>query len=241
MHLTRQSDYAIRLVSYLCKLPYGEVVRTTEIQLGEDIPRKYLPSIIRTLARSEIVRTLRGSSGGLSLARPPEEITLREVIEAIEGPISLMHCMKGPSECTLADNCDFLTALGDVQQVMVDHLERTTFADMSHARKVTEKIAAEKMTSKAAVQIGTLDVPFSTSTASTKKLPMVERSNIEHLKDMPKSTKSSGLSPPIESEVSADDKRALSLLNLSLQSLATELEALADGVAEARSITQRPE
>ncbi len=131
MHLTRQSDYGVRAVLYLASLPYGQVVQTKEIAAQEDIPRKYLPSIIRTLARAGIIRTMRGNQGGVMLSRPPEEINLREVIEAIEGPIILVQCMRGPGQCVHEDNCSFLPVCKGVQQMMVGQLAGTTFADMA--------------------------------------------------------------------------------------------------------------
>lgn len=131
MHLTRQSDYGVRAVLHLASIPYGDVIQTREIAAREDIPAKYLPSIIRTLARAGLIRTMRGNQGGVTLARPPEEITLREVIEAIEGPIVLVQCMKGSSNCIHQDNCPFLPVCEDIQQMMVDQLEGTTFADLA--------------------------------------------------------------------------------------------------------------
>ena len=131
MHLTRQSDYGVRAVLHLSGLPYGDIIQTKQIAADEDIPRKYLPSIIRTLARAGIIRTLRGNQGGVMLARPPEEITLREVIEAVEGPITLVQCMREPDQCPLQDGCSFLNVCEDVQDLMVGQLEGTTFADLT--------------------------------------------------------------------------------------------------------------
>ncbi len=130
VHLTRQCDYGVRAVLYLASLAYGTVVQTKEIATQEDIPRKYLPSIIRTLARSGIIRTLRGNQGGVMLSRPPEEITLHEVIEAIEGPITLVQCQREPGHCSFGKKCPFLTVCEDVQNSMVSQLEGTTFADL---------------------------------------------------------------------------------------------------------------
>ncbi len=131
MHLTRQSDYGVRAVLHLAGRAYGDVVQTREIAAREDIPAKYLPSIIRTLARAGIIRTMRGNQGGVTLAKPPEEINLREVIEAIEGPIALVQCMKEPGQCARQDDCAFMPVCEDIQGVMMRQLEGTTFADMA--------------------------------------------------------------------------------------------------------------
>lgn len=130
MHLTKQSDYGVRAVLHLSMLPYGEVVQTKEIAASEDIPRKYLPSIIRILARAGLIRTLRGNQGGVMLARPPEEINLRDVIEAVEGPIALVSCMTGPNQCERESNCILIPVYGNLQELIVSQLEDTTFADV---------------------------------------------------------------------------------------------------------------
>lgn len=130
MHLTKQSDYGVRAVLHLAMLSYGEVVQTKEIAASEDIPRKYLPSIIRILARAGLIRTLRGNQGGVMLARPPEEINLRDVIEAVEGPIALVSCMTGPNQCERESNCILIPVYGNLQELIVNQLEDTTFADI---------------------------------------------------------------------------------------------------------------
>jgi len=148
VHLTRQSDYGVRAVLHLAGLPYGDVVQTREIAAQEDIPAKYLPSIIRTLARAGLIRTMRGNQGGVTLARPPEEINLREVIEAIEGPIALVQCMKGPSQCSHEDDCTFLPVCEELQGMMVGQLEGTTFADLAGGINVRTKDAAKNTPSR---------------------------------------------------------------------------------------------
>lgn len=131
MHLTRQSDYGVRAILHLSGLPYGKIAQTKDIAADQDIPAKYLPSIIRTLARSGLIRTMRGNQGGVMLARPPEEINLREVIEAIEGPITLVQCMRGPNQCDREADCRFLPVCRDLQAQMTGQLEGTTFADLT--------------------------------------------------------------------------------------------------------------
>ena len=131
MHLTRQSDYGVRAILHLANLPYGEVVQTREIAAREDIPGKYLPSIIRTLARAGLIRTLRGNQGGVTLAKPPEEISLREVIEAVEGPIILVQCLRGPKQCAHEEDCSFMPVCENLQNMLVGQLESTTFADLA--------------------------------------------------------------------------------------------------------------
>ncbi len=99
MELSRQADYAIRTIMELARVPQGRLLQTREIARRQEIPVKYLPTIVRTLARAGIVRTLRGSQGGITLARIPDQISLLDVIEAIDGPVLLNRCQIRPGEC----------------------------------------------------------------------------------------------------------------------------------------------
>ncbi len=131
MQLTRQADYAIRALLHLSEEGTGAVVQTKEIASSEGIPEKYLPTIMRTLARAGLVRTLRGNQGGVLLARKPGEINLREVIEAIEEPIVLNRCLRNEGECDREGFCPVHPVWDRIQQALTDKLESTTFADLA--------------------------------------------------------------------------------------------------------------
>jgi Rrf2 family protein len=84
----------------LAQSPPGALLQTREIARRQDIPERYLPTIVRTLARSGLLRTLRGSKGGVSLARPSNSISLLDIVEAIDGPVLLNRCRIRPGECS---------------------------------------------------------------------------------------------------------------------------------------------
>jgi len=131
MQLTRQADYAIRALLHLSAEEPGNVVQTKEIASSEGIPEKYLPTIMRTLARAGLVRTLRGNQGGVILAKKPDQINLREVIEAIEEPIVLNRCLRDEGECSRESFCPVHPVWDRIQQSLIDRLESTTFADLA--------------------------------------------------------------------------------------------------------------
>lgn len=138
MQLTRQADYAIRALLRLSEEESGSVIQTKEIASSEGIPEKYLPTIMRTLARAGLVRTLRGNQGGVILARQPSEINLREVIEAIEEPIVLNRCLREDGECNREEFCPVHPVWDRIQKTLIDRLESTTFADLATERMTTE-------------------------------------------------------------------------------------------------------
>lgn len=104
MQITRQADYAIRAVMYLAQIGPEEKAPTNQIAKKQGIPLSFLAKIVAQLSVSGLLITMRGARGGVSLARPAEEINLLEVVEAIDGPISLSNCVNGyQNDCPIED------------------------------------------------------------------------------------------------------------------------------------------
>jgi len=137
MEISRQADYAIRAILDLARIPAGKLTQTREIAYRQEIPEKYLPTIIRTLVRAGLIRTLRGSHGGVSLSRPSEEITLRDVVEAIDGPILLNRCHIRPGECSVG--ASGVCSLHEFWEKMVEDIrikmDQINFEDLARINK----------------------------------------------------------------------------------------------------------
>src|SRR3989304_5511656 len=87
MQITRQADYAMRAVLYLSKLGSDRRAATSQIAEEQHIPPSFLAKIVSQLSVAGLLQTSRGARGGVSLARPAEDISFLEVVEAIDGPI----------------------------------------------------------------------------------------------------------------------------------------------------------
>ena len=87
MHISAKSDYAVRAVLALAAR-HPEQVRGEDLALAQDLPRKFLEAILGDLRRAGIVRSQRGAVGGFALQRPPEEITVAQVLRAVDGPLA---------------------------------------------------------------------------------------------------------------------------------------------------------
>ena len=111
MRLTRGSDYGVRGMIYLARQPIDKISLIEEIAANEDIPDNYLAKIFQNLAKNGLVRSQRGPRGGFALARPAEEITLRETIEAIQGPLVLSECLDSRRGCKVDTRCSLQRAL----------------------------------------------------------------------------------------------------------------------------------
>lgn len=91
MVINRSVDYAVAGIIHLATLPPGAVEPVEEIARNRDLPGHAFAAVVRRLARAGLVFTQRGTGGGVSLARDPSEISMRDVVEAVEGPIRLVR------------------------------------------------------------------------------------------------------------------------------------------------------
>ena len=132
VRLTKGADYGARGVVYLARQGADSVVLVSEVASAEGLPESYLAKVVQALAKEGIVRSHRGAKGGFSLARDPAEITFREVIEAIEGPIALCHCLLPQGNCDKMESCALYPVLLDAQQRFLSMLDSTTLYDLAN-------------------------------------------------------------------------------------------------------------
>jgi len=137
MQITRQADYAVRAVLYLAHLGRDKKAATSEIAKEQEIPLSFLAKIVAQLSLAGILQTKRGAQGGVVLARDPEDITLLEVVEAIDGPIMLNECVNGEYDCPLT-LCPVREVWHEAQSDLVDRLRDATFAHFTNKIEVSE-------------------------------------------------------------------------------------------------------
>jgi Rrf2 family protein len=127
MQITRQADYAVRAVLYLAQLGPEQRAATSQIAQEEQIPPSFLAKIVSQLSVAGLLQTSRGARGGVSLARSPEQISLLEVVEAIDGPIMLNECVGANGVCVFGDSCPMRPVWCEAQAELVERLRATTF------------------------------------------------------------------------------------------------------------------
>jgi Rrf2 family protein len=132
MQFTKAEEYGIFGVMYLAETDRSRVVPLSEISQAQDIPEKFLAKIFQSLSKNGVIRSHRGVRGGFTLARDADEITLREVLETIQGPYHLMRCTEDISAC-IKDHHEFC-ALREVlviaEQQLTSVFEEFTLADL---------------------------------------------------------------------------------------------------------------
>ena len=122
MQITRQADYATRAVLYLARTENGKLVATSQVAKEQKIPVSFLAKIVMQLSVAGLLHTSRGARGGVALAREPQNITILEVIEAIDGPLQLNVCVE--------DNCPIRSSWCDTQNALIEKLKNTNFAQL---------------------------------------------------------------------------------------------------------------
>ncbi len=130
MQITRQADYAVRAILHLAKLQSGKRASTSTVAKEQHIPPSFLAKIISQLSIAGLLHTSRGAHGGIMLARDPKDITLLEVVEAIDGPIHLHDCVVQGGVCTFEEHCPIRSVWCDVQDELVARLSGTDFAQL---------------------------------------------------------------------------------------------------------------
>ncbi len=143
MQVSRKVDYALRAVIYLSVQPDDRPVPVSEIAASRSIPQKFLEKIIKNLIRAGLVRSQRGAHGGYTLARAPELVSFRDVIEAVEGPISINICVSERRDCSVLSSCNMQHIWQEGQRRMLEYFSDTTLADVLPALSVNnpQKVA----------------------------------------------------------------------------------------------------
>jgi len=146
MQLTRSGDYGIRGMIYLAmNLDNGGIAQIKDVSKNQKIPKNLLNKIFQSLVKAGLIKSHRGSKGGFSLARPANEITLREIVERIEGPIYLNKCLIRRGECAQQDICPAHEVWKEAQKKMLEILEKTTLQDLAQrAQRLRSKARRAK-------------------------------------------------------------------------------------------------
>lgn len=131
LQVSRKVDYALRAVIHLANEEHATRACTvTEISTRERIPRQFLEKIIQQLIHAGVVRSRRGPHGGYVLGRSADDVTFRDVIEAVEGPISLNVCVGEHPDCFLLGACGMNRIWAEGQRRVMELFEKTTISQV---------------------------------------------------------------------------------------------------------------
>lgn|SRR5574341_505714 len=140
LRISRRADYAVRTMIAVAGRPYGEHIPSPQIGHEMMIPQPFLVKVVGDLKRSGLLETTAGRGGGLRLAQPSERITLRHIVEAVEGPIQIMPCLVRPQDCPRGDRCPAHSVWQHIQDSLCSQLDTISLVDLSQRRARTDAV-----------------------------------------------------------------------------------------------------
>jgi Rrf2 family protein len=133
MQLTRAGEYAVKSLVFLATQDEDTRVMASEVAAAEQIPVNFVRKILESLAKTGLIKSFRGAGGGFMLGRSPDHITVRQVIEAVEGPLALNQCFV-PSACENLPHCPMSQIWMEAQRAVEDVLGKYSLADVARTR-----------------------------------------------------------------------------------------------------------
>ncbi len=140
MRISKRCQYGLKAVFELARRDFGQPVKIQEIAYVQNIPVRFLEIILNQLKHAGFVNSQRGNEGGYMLARPAGELTVGEVIELIEGPVSVVF-EKGSKKRGFYGEYAFGRLWGDVNESVSQVLDKTSFAELVEAERAEREIS----------------------------------------------------------------------------------------------------
>ncbi len=135
MQFTKAEGYGLHGVIFLAEQPEGKVTPLSEISEAQKVPEKFLAKIFQNLTKAGLIKPYRGVKGGFAMARPADKITVREVLESIQGPYYFTKCLEDKSVCDRIDTCSIRKLIGLAQKRVLNLFEEHTIADLASWEK----------------------------------------------------------------------------------------------------------
>ncbi len=131
MMISTKGRYALRFLVDLAEHQGDGFVPLKDVAARQEISEKYLELVVKELVKGGLLSTLRGKGGGYRLNRPPEEYSVKAVIEQMEGPLAPVACLEpGTRSCPRSKNCRTLPLWQGLDKVISDYLAQFTLADL---------------------------------------------------------------------------------------------------------------
>jgi Rrf2 family protein len=132
MLFSKACQYAIRAMTYLAGQELTRLCSIQEISREVEVPTPFLSKIVSTLSRGQLLEARRGPRGGAMLARPPKDITVGDILEAIDGPLDKSRCVLGLPQCNDQKPCPLHSQWKNMEAHMRQELHTLTLLDLLH-------------------------------------------------------------------------------------------------------------
>ena len=135
MKLSTRSRYGTRMMLELAEHYDEGPTQIGEIARRQDISVKYLEQLIIPLKKNDLIKSVRGPKGGHLLAKPPDKISIGEIVKVLEGSICLSDCIENPASCDMFDSCLTRHLWERATNAMFNELDSITLDEMINGRK----------------------------------------------------------------------------------------------------------
>lgn len=135
LQISRKIEYGLRAMVFLASMPRGLTIPFREIARRMDVPEDFMAKILKILVSKELVQSTRGARGGYKLSRPAAEISMLDVIEAVEGPVIVNVCQDTHDACAVSNSCTMYSVWKLGQERMLE-VYRTSTLDKLAMRQL---------------------------------------------------------------------------------------------------------
>lgn len=135
MLIPMKVDYGVRMLVYLALRPEGSFTSTSEISSARHIPEPYLLHICSELQKAGVIESRRGPQGGHRLAKSPDQITVTDIVNSLDYSLAPLSCVDHADECQLSDSCTQRDMWGDVEKLLLTHLDSIRVSDLAGKEK----------------------------------------------------------------------------------------------------------
>lgn len=139
MKVTRKSDYGLRALCTLARQYNGEPVSIGQLSAEHKIPEPFLEKIMQELREHGLVEATHGRGGGYLLKRRPSRISLREIVQALDGPIALVTCLDPALKCSIEADCPTSSIWEIINHKLDEYLASLTLSDVMNMQQ-TERV-----------------------------------------------------------------------------------------------------
>lgn len=131
LRISKLTDYGTMILVYLAAQK-GPICSANDVASGTRLALPTVQKLLKILARGDLVHSLRGAEGGYALSRPPKSISAAEIIDVLEGPLSITECSMTDSQCELEQGCPVGDAWQKINRTIRCALDTVTLADLAH-------------------------------------------------------------------------------------------------------------
>ena len=131
LRISKLTDYGIVLLARFAGAQTDAQLSAREMSEMTGLPLPVVSKMLKELATAELLESVRGARGGYRLARSPHQVTVAEIIHALEGPIALMECTAGPGHCESEPRCQLQEPWHRINRAVHETLSRVTLAELA--------------------------------------------------------------------------------------------------------------